>query len=106
MLRSRRQTQSEAPVVSVTSAWESRSRDVVRRQRRYVVAMLLRVACFVGMLVLPLPLWGRMVLAAVAVVIPYVAVVVANVWSPSRSGMVVPDMPARRALPAVPQPPD
>lgn len=83
-------------MVSVTSAFEPRSVDIVRRQRKYVAAMLLRVVCFVGMLVLPLPLWGRMAFAAVAIFIPYVAVVAANVWSPQRAPFTqaTPDVPA------------
>lgn len=95
MAGTRRSSGPQADVTSVTSAIEPRSVDIVRRQRKYVAAMLLRVVCFVGMLVLPLPLWGRLAFAAVAIFIPYVAVVAANVWAPSRT-------PFTRASPEVP----
>ena len=85
-----RRTSSSDSAVSVTSAVEPRSVDVLRRQRRYIVAMSLRVVCFVGMLALPLPLAGRLALAAVAIVIPYIAVVAANVWAPARKPVARP----------------
>lgn len=86
-------------MVSVTSAAEPRSVDVLRRQRRYFTAMLLRVACFVAMLVLPLPLSGRLALAGVAIIIPYVAVVAANVWAPTRGPVTRPQITARALTP-------
>ena len=84
-------------MVSVTSAAEPRSVDIARRQRRYIAAMLLRVACFVAMLALPLPLAGRLALAGVAIVIPYFAVVAANAWAPARSALTRPE-PIARAI--------
>ena len=92
-----RQSSRSESAVSVTSAAEPRSVDILRRQRRYTLAMSLRVLCFVGMLALPLPLAGRLALAAVAIVIPYVAVVAANVWAPTR-GPVTPPRHDPRAL--------
>lgn len=73
----------ESAAFVITSAPVARSSSVERRRRRYVWAMLARVACFVGMVAAPVPFWVRMVLAGVAIVIPYVAVVAANAWSRS-----------------------
>ena len=67
----------------ITSAPVSRSSSVERRRRRYVWAMMARVACFIAMVAAPVPFWMRLVFAGVAIVIPYVAVVAANAWSRS-----------------------
>lgn len=60
----------------ITSARESLSDDLSRRTHRYLVQMGLRVVCFIGAVVVDN--WTRWLLAAGAVVLPYVAVVLAN----------------------------
>lgn len=75
---------SQEAVFRVSDAPVRRSTSVHGRRQRYVVAMSLRAVCFVAMVALPLPLWGRALFAAVAILIPYVAVVAANAWSPNR----------------------
>jgi Protein of unknown function (DUF3099) len=65
------------PIQSVTTAHQGRSADISARQKRYLWMMGIRLAC------LPLALvvdgWARWVFIAGAVVLPYLAVVVANV---------------------------
>ncbi|MBB5789456.1 DUF3099 domain-containing protein [Jiangella mangrovi] len=86
------------PVPSVTTAAAPHSDDLASRQRRYLIMMGIRIAC------LPLAVvtqgWLRWVFILGAVVLPYVAVVIANAASqPRRSALspVVP--PPRLALP-------
>lgn len=83
---------------SVTTAAAPRSDDLAGRQRRYLIMMGIRIAC------LPLAVvtqgWLRWVFILGAVVLPYVAVVIANAArQPARSALspVVP--PPRPALP-------
>jgi len=67
--------------VRITSAAPSPAEDLRRRQRRYLLSMSLRSACFVGAVVAGLAgidwLWP--ILIAGALVLPYIAVVLANV---------------------------
>ena len=79
-----RKTRPRAPrpaeVHSITRAPEALGLDQSRRERRYLVQMGVRLLCFV----LAVTLWGRVpllvswVLIAGAVVLPYVAVLLAN----------------------------
>jgi hypothetical protein len=86
-----------APVQSVTTARESPSGDVEQRQRRYLMMMGIRLAC------LPLAVivdgWARWVFIAGAVVLPYIAVVIANAVSRPTDGSLTPVEPDKlRAL--------
>ena len=67
----------DGDAVRITSAAESRDADIAARQKRYVFSMALRTLCFVSA-VLVGPGWLRWVLVAGAVILPYVAVVMAN----------------------------
>jgi hypothetical protein len=60
----------------ITDAPVPLAEDLARRTRRYLVQMSIRVACFVGAVVVDH--WTRWLLLAGAVVLPYVAVVLAN----------------------------
>ena len=62
--------------VRITTAATSRDDDIARRQRRYVLSMGLRTVCFVGAIIAEG--WLRWVLVAAALLLPYVAVVMAN----------------------------
>lgn len=62
----------------VTSAVRSHSDDLAYRERRYIATQSVRVACLVGATVLPLAMWGRGLLIAGAVVLPWMGVVAAN----------------------------
>jgi hypothetical protein len=64
------------PVSVITDARPGASEEQWRRQKRYMITMGFRTACFVAMLFVP-GMW-RWVLFAGAVLLPYVAVVFAN----------------------------
>lgn len=75
----RGQTQDPArdgAAVRITSAPTTLSTDVATRTRRYLVQMSIRVVCFLGAVVVDH--WTRWLLLAAAVVLPYIAVVLAN----------------------------
>ncbi|WP_182523466.1 DUF3099 domain-containing protein [Nocardioides dongkuii] len=66
--------------VRITTAAANRADDIATRQRRYLMSMSLRSLCFVGAIVAALAgvdwLWP--ILIAGALILPYVAVVMAN----------------------------
>jgi hypothetical protein len=66
----------QQPVYSVTGARPGASDDLAQRQRRYLISMSVRTACFV--LGVVAHGWLRWVLLAAALVLPYIAVVMAN----------------------------
>ncbi|WP_372593226.1 DUF3099 domain-containing protein [Actinotalea sp.] len=66
----------EQEVQRITSARVPLSEDVDRRMRRYLVQMSVRVACFLGAVVVDH--WTRWLLLVGAVLLPYLAVVLAN----------------------------
>jgi hypothetical protein len=72
-------------VVRITTAPESPQAEMSHRQKRYMISMAIRTACFVGAVVVG-PGWLRWVLVAAALVLPYVAVVMANSASPRIEG--------------------
>ncbi len=63
-------------VVRITTAATSREDEINARQRRYLLSMGLRTVCFVAAIVVDG--WLRWVLVAAALILPYVAVVMAN----------------------------
>lgn len=63
-------------VFTITEAQRGLSVEQVGRQRRYLVSMGIRTACVLGAILVPG--WPRWVLLAGAVVLPYLAVVIAN----------------------------
>lgn len=63
-------------VQSVTSVGEGQSAEQKRRVRKYVVAMSIRTACVLAVVLLPG--WWKWVAIVGAVVLPYLAVIVAN----------------------------
>jgi hypothetical protein len=71
----RREDQS-APV-RITTAATSHHADIAARQRRYVISMGIRTVCFIAAVAVG-PGWLRWVLVAAALLLPYVAVVMAN----------------------------
>lgn len=64
------------PVHSITGAARPHSEDLDQRVRRYVVSMTVRTVCIILVLVIDHP--ARWLFALGAVVLPYVAVVMAN----------------------------
>jgi hypothetical protein len=74
--------------VRITTAASSRNVDIATRQRRYLLSMSLRTICFVGAIVASLLgigwLWPILIVGAL--VLPYVAVVMANAAGPRQDG--------------------
>ena len=64
------------PVARITSAAEPLQADLDRRARRYLLQMSIRVVCFIG--AVTIDHWSRWLLLVGAVLLPYVAVVLAN----------------------------
>lgn len=60
----------------ITSAQKGLSNDLPSRQRRYFISMMIRTACFVLTVILPNPY--RWVAFVGALILPYIAVVMAN----------------------------
>lgn len=86
-------------VYSLTSARRPLSEDQGSRQRRYMISMAIRTVCFVLAVIVDGPL--RWVLLVGAVLLPYIAVLIANAGRESGSrqsggGVVQPGvLPAR-----------
>jgi hypothetical protein len=86
------------PVYRVSGVRESRTEDVRRRQRRYGISMGIRTLCFLAALVTHGP--ARWVLFTGALVLPYVAVVIANSGRlPTADAPVPVVLPSRTQLP-------
>jgi hypothetical protein len=93
---------SSSGAQSATSLPPAPRDEVSSRMTKYFIMMSVRVACFVLMVVVTPYGWYTWVFALGAVVLPYIAVVVANVGSDTKP--VVADSP-ERALPAAPASP-
>ena len=66
----------ENEVYDVTSAPKALSNDLLSRQKRYFISMMIRTLCFILTVILPSPF--RWFALFGAVTLPYVAVVIAN----------------------------
>lgn len=93
-------TVRDEPVASITGAAAPLTDDIARRSRRYLLQMTIRVVCFVG--AVAIDHWTRWLLLVGAVVLPYIAVLLANAGR-ERSGGPDPYV-AQQALPAAPAP--
>jgi hypothetical protein len=76
-----RRARREAEAVRITTAPTSHRDDIDRRRRRYVISMAIRTLCFISA-VLVGDGWLRWVLFSGALILPYIAVVMANTASP------------------------
>lgn len=65
---------------------------------KYVTMMSIRTVCFV--LAIFTPGWGHLIFGLGALILPYVAVVVANAGSPGEVVRAQPVLPVLRELPA------
>ncbi|WGX94193.1 DUF3099 domain-containing protein [Nocardioides sp. L-11A] len=66
--------------IRITTAGSSPQDDLARRQKKYVIAMTIRTLCFVGAAISGAAglHWLWPILIAGAIILPYVAVVMAN----------------------------
>ena len=76
--------------VRITTASTSANADVDRRQRRYLISMGIRTLCFVGAILVGSG-WLMWTLIAGALVLPYVAVVMANASMTKSDGFALVD---------------
>ncbi len=83
-------------IQTATALPQSPEADRRRRMIRYTIAMSIRTLCLIGLVVVPN--WTRFIFAAGAVVLPYIAVVLANVGSRGASDPVSPGAPVQLAL--------
>jgi hypothetical protein len=83
-----RQRSDQEDAVRITTASSSRNADIAVRQRRYLLSMSLRTICFVGAIIASLAgvNWLWPILIAGALVLPYIAVVMANAAGPRQDG--------------------
>lgn len=89
--------------VRITTAASSPADDISARQRRYVLSMGIRTVCFVAAIVADG--WLRWVLIVAALLLPYVAVVMANNSNTKSDGFMLRDGDyARPELMAGPEP--
>lgn len=66
----------DTDIHSVTSADVPHSEHMSGKERRYIISMTIRTICFVAMVFTPSPWrWG---FAAGAILLPYIAVILAN----------------------------
>ena len=75
-----RNTEKAGEAIRITTAAANRADDIRARQKRYLLSMSLRTICFVGAIAASLAgidwLWPFLI--AGAIILPYVAVVMAN----------------------------
>ncbi|WP_310530261.1 DUF3099 domain-containing protein [Nocardioides sp.] len=83
--------------VRITTAPTSVADDIAGRQRRYLISMAIRTACVVGAVAVG-PGLLRWVLIAGAVLLPYVAVVMANAGNRKDDGFDLRQTSSRREL--------
>jgi len=91
------QARSEGPV-RITTAAASREDDIRMRQRRYVISMGIRTVCFVAAVIVGHG-WVMWVLIVAALLLPYVAVVMANAASSKTDDFALRDV-GKAELPA------
>jgi Flp pilus assembly protein TadB len=90
--------------VRITTAPSSAGAEISHRQRRYLIAMGVRTLCFLMVVLLTIthagPGWLPWIFVAGAVVLPYVAVVMANAAKTKSDGFELLDSPSQeRGLP-------
>src|SRR4051794_8309924 len=87
--------------IRITTAAESRDRDLRARQRYYLISMSIRVACFIGAVIAGANgitwLWPLLIVGAI--LLPYVAVIGANAAHTREQDLSLPDTAYRRELP-------
>ena len=93
-----------AAPVRITTAQSSAGADIDHRQRRYLIAMGVRTLCFLMVALLAIthlgPGWLPWIFVVAAVVLPYVAVVMANAAGTKSDGFELMDGPSQeRELP-------
>jgi hypothetical protein len=90
----------QEPVYGITTAEQSHTDEITRRQKQYILTMLIRVVSVVVVVAVPGISWPvKLLLCGLATVIPYIAVVRANGGpapdkDPTNLLLAAPDKPA------------
>jgi hypothetical protein len=93
-----KETQQDV-VYGITDAPTPLSQDIRSRESKYLMAMGIRIAAFLLIVILPIAWPWKLGLAALALILPYVAVVYANGGrEPERGADSAYQDPARKAL--------
>lgn len=86
-----------AETVRITDAPSNLADDIRSRQNKYLLSMALRTVCVVAaVLTVNVSVWAFSLALLGAVVLPYVAVVVANVAGPRSDGFRLLQVPSDR----------
>jgi hypothetical protein len=76
----------DEPVVEITSAPTPPGEEIAGRERRYLISMGIRTACFIAAVLSMHILWLAAVFLFASFILPAIAVVVANSASPRIGG--------------------
>lgn len=90
---------------SATSLPRAPHDDANRRMTKYFIMMAVRVACFIAMVVIAPYGWHTAALAVGAIVLPYLAMIVANVGSGDAEAAAESPRTALTVAPEKPQQP-
>ena len=90
---------AKASAVRITTARSSAADDMKSRQRRYLLAMGIRTACFFAAVLVGAGVL-RWIFVLAAVFLPFLAVVVANAGDQRNDGFRLPDGPGAPELTA------
>jgi len=85
--------------VLITSASQAPMDELRGRQRRYVLSMLFRTVCLI-LAVVAFRGWARLIAIAIALITPWIAVVIANAGPKRRQETPVGYTPPSQAAPA------
>lgn len=88
---------SDTEAVRITTASSSKAEDIATRQRRYLLSMSLRSAFFIAAVIVGPGLLCWFLIAG-AIVLPYVAVVLANISTQRTDGFALLDTTHQREL--------
>jgi Flp pilus assembly protein TadB len=90
-----RPKRGEPTPIRITTASAGAGADIAARQKRYVITMGIRTLCFLVVAVLAMthagPGWLPWIFVVGAVVLPYIAVVMANAASTKSDGFALRD---------------
>jgi hypothetical protein len=80
---------SDSGAIRITTAGDGPQADLARRQKRYLISMSFRALCFIGAVIAGAHhlTWLWPILIGLALVLPYVAVVMANATDSRASSM-------------------
>ena len=93
-----REARKDADAIRITTASAGPGRDIANRQKRYLLSMSIRSVCFIGAVITGINHvnWAWPILILAALLLPYVAVVMANAANTKGDGFSLVDSPYGR----------